>query len=172
MCFFQKHQPNSTSFCACCAKILHFSHTKYKRNTFEVDLMIMKLCKTHVRKTARRDVFVALMQRHPRADTVEITMVSLWLVAIVCSILTYFAVTIHAFNASMSLLSLALWLTRRARGPVVHHGGQSKNHQRDVGWMLVSTLRPWHVTHGGFLKWGYPWVPLNHPCIDGFSIIK
>ena len=56
--FFQKHQPNSTSFCACCTKILHFSHTKYKRNTFEVDLMIMKLCKTHVRKTARRDAFV------------------------------------------------------------------------------------------------------------------
>ena len=58
--FFQKHQPNSTSFCACYTKLLHFSHTKYKRNTLEVDLMIMKLCKTHVRKTARRDDYVCI----------------------------------------------------------------------------------------------------------------
>ena len=60
--FVQKHQPNSTSFCACYTKLLHFSHTKYKRNTLEVDLMIMKLCKAHVRKTARRVYSMFLAQ--------------------------------------------------------------------------------------------------------------
>ena len=44
----------------------HFVHATQKyfifptRNTLEVDLMIMKLCKTHVRKTARRDVYAFL----------------------------------------------------------------------------------------------------------------
>ena len=56
--FFQKHNRISTSFCACCTKTLAFSHTKYTRNTLEVDLMMMKLCKTHVRKTGRRVVYV------------------------------------------------------------------------------------------------------------------
>ena len=59
--FFQKHNQISTSFCACCTKTLVFSHTKYTRNTLEVDLMMMKLCKTHVRKTGRRDDFVMIM---------------------------------------------------------------------------------------------------------------
>ena len=64
--FFQKHNPISTSFCACCTKTLDFSHTKYTRNTLEVDLMMMKLCKTHVQKTARRVVYVYTLESSKR----------------------------------------------------------------------------------------------------------